>query len=162
MTTDDIKLLYEYNYWANKRILSMAEQVSPAQLMMPTTFSWDSLHKTLVHLLDTEYGWRVVCDEGKTTFAWQPEEFPTLASIQIRWNEEEKAMWAYLNKLTDENLQEPISYEVDGTIRKRILWHCLVHVVNHGTQHRSECGAMLTDLDKSPGDMDFTIFLSER
>ncbi len=55
-----------------------------------------------------------------------------------------------------------ISYEVKGKPRQRVLWHCLVHVVNHGTQHRSECAAMLTDFGHSPGDLALALFLWER
>ena len=40
-----------------------------------------------------------------------------------------------------------------------LLWHYLVHVVNHGTQHRSEAAALLTEYGQSPGDLDFLIFL---
>jgi len=41
------------------------------------------------------------------------------------------------------------------------LWHCLWHVVNHGTQHRSEAAALLTRFNQSPGDLDFTVFMNE-
>jgi uncharacterized damage-inducible protein DinB len=43
-----------------------------------------------------------------------------------------------------------------------VLWHCLVHVVNHGTQHRSEAALLLTNDGQSPGDLDFTLFLNSR
>jgi uncharacterized damage-inducible protein DinB len=43
-----------------------------------------------------------------------------------------------------------------------VLWHCLVHVVNHGMQHRSECAVMLTNFGYSPGDLDMTRFLNQR
>ena len=163
MNIEEIKLMYEYNYWANRRILSMAEHITSDQLMKSTAFSWGNLHGTLLHTLDTEYGWRVLCQHGNHTPAWEVDEFPDLKSIQTRWDIEQYDMQAYLNSLTDENLQGVISYDIDdGTTRNRVLWHCLFHVVNHGMQHRSECAAMLTDFGQSPGDLDFVVFLNQR
>jgi uncharacterized damage-inducible protein DinB len=37
----------------------------------------------------------------------------------------------------------------------------MAHLVNHGTQHRSEAAAMLTEYGYSPGDIDFIIYLRE-
>src|SRR5438552_7817961 len=48
-----------------------------------------------------------------------------------------------------------------GIVRERVLWHCLFHLVNHGTQHRSEAAALLTGYGQSPGGLDFTALLNE-
>jgi uncharacterized damage-inducible protein DinB len=72
-------------------------------------------------------------------------------------------MRAYLATLQDEDMTNLVRYTIpSGEQRERVLWHCLVHVVNHGTQHRSEAAAMLTEYGQSPGDLDFTLFLSQR
>ena len=34
------------------------------------------------------------------------------------------------------------------------IWTMALHVVNHGTQHRSEAAALLTAEDRSPGELD--------
>ncbi len=162
MKIDDIKLMYEYNDWANQRILSTAAQVSQEQLMMPTSFSWGSLHGTLVHTLDTENGWRILCQNRRIVFDIKPEDFPDFPSIQARWDTEKAEWWTYLNSLTDDDLQGTITYEVPEGRRNRVLWHCLWHVVNHGMQHRSESAAMLTNFGSSPGDLDFTQYLGGR
>ena len=68
----------------------------------------------------------------------------------------------YLAGLTDDDLTGYVRYTTEsGLKRERLLWHCLVHVVNHGTQHRSEAAAILTGYGCSPGELDFTVFLND-
>lgn len=164
MNMQDIRDLYQYNYWANRLLLATAEKVTPEQLNAPSSHSFSSLQGTLVHILDSEWHWRLLL-QGK---GW-PEprmtavDLPTLAVLKQRWTEDEQAMWVYLDGLNDEDLAGIIRYEGDpGVWRERILWHCLFHVVNHGMQHRSEAAALLTDYGQSPGQIDFTWFLNRR
>ena len=161
MNISSLHLLFDYNYWANGQILETAKKVTEAQFLAPAEFPYGGLRGTLVHLLEGEWAWRVRFE----TQAYVPDlpetEFPTLAVIEARWKEEETAMRAYLARISDEDLEKGVTYPIDdGKTRTRILWHCLVHVVNHGTQHRSEAAALLTRYGQSPGDIDFTIFLN--
>jgi uncharacterized damage-inducible protein DinB len=34
------------------------------------------------------------------------------------------------------------------------VWQMLLHLANHGTQHRSEAALLLTGAGRSPGDLD--------
>ncbi len=168
MKQAEIVLIYDYNYWANRKILAAASKVNPSLFAAPSTFPFGSLRGTLVHILDTEYGWRTLLERAGQTERWEAVElsesdFPTLASIEKRWQDEEASMRAYVSGLTDDALDDVVRYQADGgSLRERPLWHCLYHVVNHGTQHRSEAAAMLSDYAQSPGDMDFTVFMNER
>jgi uncharacterized damage-inducible protein DinB len=181
MKIDEIKLLYEYNYWANGRILTTCGRISPEQYVAPTSVgSYGSLRTTLVHTLDAEFAWLgsfqnyfVALDSSKGNAQaedakmWDlPElteaDVPTLDALTERWQAEEQAMRAYLGNLTDQDLNGLVRYKIpEGFVRERVLWHCLIHVVNHGTQHRSEAAALLTSYGQSPGDLDFTRFLNE-
>ncbi len=160
MQIADIKLIYDYNFWANRLILAKSAEVTPEQFVAPTTHSWGSLRGTLAHLLNSEYGWRIILETGEVSFdELLPEAFPTVDALRERWNEEEAAWRAYLDRLTDTDMDSIIRYEVEEGTRERVLWHCLYHVVNHGMQHRSEAAHMLTQYGHSPGDIDFTLFL---
>jgi len=159
MNASDIALLFEYNYWANKRILTAAARITDAQLTGPTTFPRGSLRGTLIHILDAEYGWRELLENGREVDDLAAANFPTLQAIEALWSNEEAAMRKFIAALTDEKASAVIRYtNPQGMPRERVVWHALFHVVNHGTQHRSEAAAMLTDLGQSPGDVDFSIF----
>jgi uncharacterized damage-inducible protein DinB len=68
----------------------------------------------------------------------------------------------FLNVVTDERLNNTFDYKnTSGKPFTKVLWQVMVHVVNHGTQHRSEAAAILTDLGHSPGDIDLISFLIE-
>jgi uncharacterized damage-inducible protein DinB len=163
MNLHDIREMYDYNVWANRRILAMTTQVTPEQFNAPSTHSFSSLHATLLHTLDTEWGWRLLLEGQGFSEALNAADFPTIELIVQRWQEEEQAMHAYLDGLNDDDLMAVVRYEGDaGALRERIVWHVLFHVINHGMQHRSEAANLLTNYGQSPGEIDFTIFLNER
>lgn len=163
MNRTDILTLYEYNYWANDRILRAAAEVSAAQLTAPFRLSHGSLRGTLVHALSAERAWRLRCQERISTAAPLAEsDFPTLASLRSYWADEERAMRGYVASLTEEALVERIQYRnFKGVPLESVLWHVLAHVVNHGTQCRSEAGIALTEYGHSPGDIDMSLFFRE-
>jgi uncharacterized damage-inducible protein DinB len=163
MQIQDMLILYEYNYWANGRILAAGANASPEQFLAPAAYDLGSLRRTLLHTLDTEYGWRMLCQHQIFTPDLAEDEFPTLDMLAQRWREEERTMRDYLAGLADDDLAGLVRYTTDsGQRRERVLWHCLLHIVNHGTQHRSEAAAILTGYGHSPGDLDFTMFLSQQ
>jgi uncharacterized damage-inducible protein DinB len=90
--------------------------------------------------------------------------FPTLGTIRERWHEEKLAMRSYLAGRTDADLTRPLAVvNTRGVVQPPLpLGQMMLHLVNHGTQHRSEAAAMLTALGRSPGDLDLILFLRER
>jgi uncharacterized damage-inducible protein DinB len=157
--------LYDYNYWANRQILAASAQVSAEQFVNPAAHSFGSLRGTLVHTLDGECAWRMLYQHQTLDYfgAMQEDAFPTLDVLAQRWDEEERAMRDYLAQLSDDNMTDYVRYTAEeGHKRERLLWHCLLHVVNHGTQHRSEAAVLLTQYGCSPGELDFTAFLNDQ
>lgn len=175
MNLDDIKLMYEYNYWANKRILNACANVSAEQYAADTPYG--NLRATLVHLLDAEWSWRMAFQrhyvpidqiaQAGDAVLWDSIEIttadlPTVDALKARWQQDEQEMRAYLDSLNDDDMHGLVRYMIPGGItRERVFWQCLIHVVNHGTQHRSEAAALLTSYGQSPGGMDMTMFLNE-
>jgi uncharacterized damage-inducible protein DinB len=165
MNIEGVQLIYEYNYWASKQILDAAAKITEEQFVAPGDYPFGGLRGTLVHVIDAEFGWRGLFENHNLqNFSddLKAEDFPTFKSLADRFQLEQKSMLAYINRLKDEDMTSHVNYTTgEGVKRDRILWHCLLHVVNHGTQHRAEAAAILTSMGASPGDLDFTVFLNE-
>lgn len=162
MNKQDVLILYQYNQWANAKILNAAALVTPEQFTAPAPFPHGGLRGTLVHTLFAEWIWRKRWEGASPTSRLNPEDFPTVRSLQSRWQEEEAQLMNFVESLSDEQLNGIFRYtNTAGQPFTRLRWQAMVHVVNHGTQHRAEAAAMLTDLGHSPGDLDMIYFLDE-
>ncbi|MEL6526443.1 MAG: DinB family protein [Chloroflexota bacterium] len=163
MRIGDVQLLYDYNCWANRIILDKTFTVLVEDLAQVIITSQPTIFETLTHTLDSEYVWRTICQNnaysGRLT---DKETLSDLEMLRASWEREEDAMRQYLNTLKDDNMDGIVRYEVEEGIRERVLWQCLVHMINHGTQHRSECATMLTALGHSPGSLDFSYYINIR
>lgn len=164
MEKSEMLTLYDYNYWANQRVLEAAAQVTPDQFEAPAFTSHGSLRGTLAHILGTEIVWRLRCQEGISPRAIPAaEDFPTLDTLLQKWWQEENVMRAYLETLEEKDLSSPTRYtNTKGIQFENILWKILLHVVNHGTQFRGEAGVLLSQYGHSPGDLDFILYLRQK
>jgi uncharacterized damage-inducible protein DinB len=174
MKTEEIRLLYAYNDWVDERFLAACARVSPEQYAAPNPFEigYGGLRATMVHLLDNIWQWRITLqgyynEPLANEAAYDATElheaaFPTFDALRERWMIEQQELRAYLDTLTEETLNGPIRYVIPGVVRERVVWHILMDALFHAMQHRSEAAALLTTYGQSPGDYDFTLFLSER
>jgi uncharacterized damage-inducible protein DinB len=162
-----LRLLYAYDAWANRRLLDHAERLTPAQLRASDDGGLGSVHATLVHMMDAQWVWLDDIWRGKARFAeFDPADFADVGAIRARWAVIEAELQAFVADLAPGGERGPdriVVYQGDaGAIRRRPLWQLMLHVVNHGTQHRAEVAAMLTRYGHSPGDLDITHYLNLR
>ncbi len=165
MQRQDIQELFAYNEWANGRILAAVEGLSEAQYTAAVPgLSHGSVRATLVHALAAERIWRQRCLACESPASLLREaDLPAFDALRARWAEEAAALRDGLAGLTDEALAASLDYRTtSGEPMRETLWRLLVHVVNHGTQHRAEAAVALTAFGRSPGDVDLIIYLRQR
>jgi uncharacterized damage-inducible protein DinB len=162
MNAQEIRTLYDYNDWANGRILDAAAG-APQEAFASASLGYARLHRTLVHTLSAEWIWRSRWQGVSPTAMLDPSEFPSLDALRARWHVERRQMEAFLDTLDDDDLSRVLEYTTTGGQRyANTLWHLMAHLVNHGTQHRSELAMLLTELGHSPGDIDMITFVREK
>ncbi len=136
--------LYEYNYWANKRYLSVAETLSEEQFFRQQGHSWDSVHAVLAHMMNSERMWPQRW-RGETGTFLDFKEFTSATSIREYWVDVETNMRAFIAEQTEQSLQRAITYtNPKGETFTLPLWQMMVQPPNHNTHHRGELAAMFT------------------
>jgi uncharacterized damage-inducible protein DinB len=163
MKPDEIMTLYDYAWWARDRLLNAAAGLSDEEFARDAGFTYKSLRGILVHAMDAEASWcsRFLREEVEPP----PEdgELTSVDSLKARWAEEEAKLRGFLKGVTEASLADDFVFKRrNGQEIRTPLWILLTHVVNHGTQHRSEAAEALTMIGRSPGSLDFTTYIWER
>ena len=150
MTIDEIRALFAFDRWATERILAVLDGIDAATWTATQVVDERGLGGILVHHLGATQRWRHGLLEDGRTPRPESEPLPPPAGLIAAWRDEFPAIEARLAGLDDAWLERD-----DEGVR---FWQMLLHVVNHGTQHRSEAAAILTQAGRSPGDLDMIDF----
>ena len=156
MQPDEIRLLFAYDRWATQRVFAALDGLDPTVWTRPNTVGDRNLGSILVHHLGASQRWRISLETQGDDDGPEPELEPllTIDELRGRWEAEWPLVDAWLSTLTDGFL----GYVHDGVP----IWLMLVHVVNHGTQHRAEAAALLTAEGRSPGELDLVNYAEEQ
>jgi uncharacterized damage-inducible protein DinB len=148
MQADEICFLFAYDRWATRRLLGVLNGLDPALWARTDVVGERGLGSILVHHLGASQRWRIGFETQGTDEGPEPElePLPTIDELCERWEAEWAAVDTWLPTLTDDF----VTYVHEGVP----VWQMLVHVVNHGTQHRAEAAALLTGEGRSPGELD--------
>jgi uncharacterized damage-inducible protein DinB len=154
-----IRSFYDYNAWANARVLDTATRLTPQQLVAPGGASFDSVRDTLEHTMNAQWlyleRW-----QGRSPRSWPAETYADLSGIRARWDAIERDTQAFVAGLDDARLATIVEYtNMKGETWAYPLWQQMIHQVNHATQHRSEAAVLLTQLGHSPGWLDLLYFV---
>lgn len=165
MVVELLRTLYGYDGWATHTLLAAAEGL-PAELWTaPGGQGTRPMRDTFVHLLATQRSWRSWWDgslpaEQAIRLTLAPADFADLAAVRSLFDEQRAALDAFVSALTDADANRRLSAITPA--RQPVespLWETMLHVANHGTQHRAEIAAQLSAHGRSPGSLDLMRYL---
>ena len=70
MTIDDIRLLYQYDRWANNRVLQATSRLSAEEFTRDLGGSFRSVRDTLVHIIGGEWIWLSIGKSRRPTLPY--------------------------------------------------------------------------------------------
>ncbi len=145
MKPNEIKTLFDYNFWAFERVWQCISQISDEQFVEEIDYSTGSIRNIVAHIMSANHNWisRVQGAEMPPRLVY--EDLISPAHIKAKWDELRKELRAYLDSLTEEQLNESVNWElpVRGLNSSNLRWEILLHVANHATDHRAQILAIL-------------------
>ena len=163
MTPEEMRVLYDYNAWANHRELEAASRLTTEQFLQPLVSSFGSVRDTLAHIYGAEWVWLERFQGRSPASLPNAAEFQDVASLQQRWNEHESRLLGFVRGLTQADLDRVMEYKtLKFGVYRNPLWQSMQHLVNHGTYHRGQVTTLLRQLGAQPILTDLMHFYRER
>ena len=146
MNAEAFRQFYGYHFAENRTLWDRyITQLSPAQFTQAVGYSHGSVRDQILHLINVDDIWfselRGVAPAGPVP----PANGDDRPLIREYWDGVEQRMREYLDQLRDDMLfDKPITEPDEDS--NLIVWQVLLHVVNHGTDHRAQLLRVLNDL----------------
>ena len=157
---ETVRLLYNFNAWANRRLLETCGALSNEQFTRNLGSSFGSVRDTLAHILGAEWVWLERWNGRSPTALLPADQFPDLESLRRRWSESEHELLGFVAGLSAADLVRLYDYRTTkGAPSTNPLWQMLQHLINHGTYHRGQVTAMLRQVGGQPRATDFLRYL---
>jgi uncharacterized damage-inducible protein DinB len=163
MTSDYLRLLYDYHYWANRRVFNCIANLTPEQFVQPLDYSVGSIRNQVVHMMSAEWIWFARIQGESPDHMLNPDDYPTPKAVQAAWAKIEAHNRAFLNTLTDERLEQTFAYHTTRRIPfEDKIGNILFHAANHATDHRAQILAMLHTFGVQGVEQDLIFYLREQ
>ncbi|SRR5258708_27694208 len=158
MNADSFRQFYDYHFSENRKIWDrFVTPLSYQQFTQNVAYSHGSVRDQLVHLMSADDAWFSGLRGVENPQPYARADFDDRKMIRAQWDLVEQNMRDYLSKLQDPMLLEkPFA---DGEDKDLILWQVLLHVGNHGTDHRAQILRLLNDLGVKTGPQDYVFYI---
>lgn len=156
-TIDVIKTYVEYHSAMTRRLWESIDRISEEQFLADDACSRGSIRNLMVHLTNTDRSWLAglknlpdVRDQLK-----KYEEYPNRLSVRVYWDSVARDLAEYVTHLGETEVNQNHA-DIPGP-----RWEVLLHIVNHGTDHRSTVLQKLTEYGAPTFDQDFIMWLAD-
>ena len=158
MNADAFRHFYEYHFAENRKIWdSYITPLSHEQFTQDVDYSHGSVRNQILHLMSADDAWFSELRGVEIPEPLDPANFDDRQMIRAHWDNIEQNMRGYLAELRGDMLfDKPFPAGEDQDL---IVWQVLLHVVNHGTDHRAQLLRLLSDLGVKTAFQDYIFYV---
>jgi uncharacterized damage-inducible protein DinB len=158
MNADAFRHFYGYHFAENRNLWeAYITPLTDDQFTQDAGYSHGSVRNQVVHLMSVDDLWFSGLRDVEDADSLDPAAFADRHAIRAHWDGVEQRMRDYLATLRDEMLfEKPFA---EGEDKDLILWQVLLHVVNHGTDHRAQALRLLNDLGVKTVSQDYIFYV---
>lgn len=149
----------KYHVDMSRRVWDSIDQITEEQFLTDDPYSRGSIRNLMVHLTNTDSNWLAGLKnipEDQEAPRKKYEDYPDRASVRAYWDETATNLTDYAENATEMEVEEnPIEIP-------HPRWQVLLHMINHGTDHRSTVLQRLHELGAPTFDQDFIFWLESQ
>jgi uncharacterized damage-inducible protein DinB len=159
MDAEAFRHFYDYHFTENRKIWdNYVTLLSYEQFTQAVDYSHGSVRDQIVHLMSADEIWFCELRGIEPSEPLPSAHIDDRESIRSHWDRVEQSMRDYLAGLRDDMLfDKPIEDPEED--KDLIVWQVLLHVVNHGTDHRAQLLRLLSDLGVKTTAQDYIFYV---
>jgi uncharacterized damage-inducible protein DinB len=159
MDAEAFRHFYDYHFTENRKIWdNYVTLLSYEQFTQAVDYSHGSVRDQIVHLMSADEMWFCELRGIEPSEPLPSAHIDDRESIRSHWDRVEQSMRDYLAGLRDDMLfDKPIEDPEED--KDLIVWQVLLHVVNHGTDHRAQLLRLLSDLGVKTTAQDYIFYV---
>jgi uncharacterized damage-inducible protein DinB len=159
MDANAFRHFYEYHFSENRNLWDRyVTPLTPEKFTQAADYSHGSVRDQIVHLMSVDELWFCELWGVEPSEPFLPANSDDREAIRAHWDSVEQSMRDYLAELRDESLfDKPIKEPEED--KDLIVWQVLLHVVNHGTDHRAQLLRLLNDLGVKTTSQDYIFYV---
>jgi uncharacterized damage-inducible protein DinB len=151
VTLADVRELFAYNAWANRKFFPVLAAVPGEAYLRDLKSSHGGIHGTLCHIVWADELWLNRWLGKPNPAVPQGRDLATLAAAVERWERVEGERTAFLGGLTERHLGETLTVKPStGGQYVHTFRQMFRHAVDHSSYHRGQIVTMLRQLGVTP------------
>ena len=157
-----IRMLFSYHYGLFDQVWDYVMTLTAEQFAAENDYSLRSVRNHLVHCVNVDDRWLARLQGRIPPQRLVAADHPDQRVARYEWDGVRDRVFAYLAGLTEGDIQASLDVGLPDRFpapRRFARWQILLHMVNHGTDHREQILARLHELGAPTTEQDLVLYL---